>query len=81
MSREARLNYDLLGFVLRQRQRMSPFDEGRIPFTNDSGFFNEMSYISRQTKFETPDDYEAYAARLTRSLAILPSIKSICGAV
>ena len=66
MSREARLNYDLLGFVLRQRQRMSPFDEGRIPFTNDSGFFNEMSYISRQTKFETPDDYEAYAARLTQ---------------
>ena len=66
MSSEARLNYDLLGFVLKQRQRMSPFDEGRIPFTNDSGFFNEMSYISRQTKFETPDDYEAYAARLTQ---------------
>jgi len=24
-----------------------------------------MSYISRQTTFETADDYEAYAARLT----------------
>ena len=65
MSQKKRLNYDLLGFVLEQRQRMIPFDQARIPFTNDSGFFNEMSYISRQTTFATVDDYEAYAARLT----------------
>lgn len=65
MSGEKRLNYDLLGFVLKQRQRLLPFDEARIPFTNDSGFFNEMSYISRQTTFASVDDYEAYAARLT----------------
>ena len=65
MSGEKRLNYDLLGFVLKQRQRLLPFDEARIPFTNDSGFFNQMSYISRQTTFASIDDYEAYAARLT----------------
>ena len=65
MSGEKRLNYDLLGFVLKQRQRLFPFDQARIPFTNDSGFFNQMSYISRQTTFATIDDYEAYAARLT----------------
>ncbi len=65
MSGEKRLNYDLLGFVLKQRQRLFPFDEARIPFTNDSGFFNQMSYISRQTTFARVDDYEAYAARLT----------------
>ena len=65
MSGEKRLNYELLGFVLKQRQRLFPFDEARIPFTNDSGFFNQMSYISRQTTFATIDDYEAYAARLT----------------
>ncbi len=65
MSEDKRLNYDLLGFVLKQRQRMMPFDEARIPFTNDSGFFNSMSYISRQTSFRSVDDYEAYAARLT----------------
>lgn len=65
MSGEKRLNYELLGFVLKQRQRLSPFDQARIPFTNDSGFFNEMSYISRQTTFASVDDYEAYAARLT----------------
>ena len=66
MSGEKRLNYDLLGFVLKQRQRLMPFDQARIPFTNDSGFFNQMSYISRQTSFATIDDYEAYAARLSQ---------------
>lgn len=60
-----KMNYDLLGFVLKQRTQLAPFDEARIPFTNDSGFFNEMSFISRQTQFKTVDDYEAYAARLT----------------
>ncbi len=66
MSGEKRLNYDLLGFVLKQRQRLMPFDQARIPFTNDSGFFNQMSYISRQTNFAIMDDYEAYAARLSQ---------------
>ncbi len=61
----AQMNYELLGFMLRQRNRLAPFDQGRIPFTNDSGFFNELSYVARQTVFESVDDYEAYAARLT----------------
>lgn len=61
----AQLNYDLLGFLLKQRIRLAPFDQARLPFTNDSGFYNELSYVARQTSFETVDDYEAYAARLT----------------
>ena len=66
MQPDERLNYDLLGFVLTQRQRLAPFDVARVPFTNDSGFFNQLSFIVRQTRFKTPEDYEAYAARLTR---------------
>ncbi len=66
MSDAQRLNYDLLGFTLKQKQRLSPFDEARIPFTNDSGFFNNLAFISRQTRFRTVSDYEAYAARLTQ---------------
>lgn len=66
MSSADRLNYDLLGFALTQRQRLAPFDTERVPFTNDSGFFNELSFVIRQTEFKTPADYEAYAARLTR---------------
>ncbi len=61
-----RLNHKLLGFVLTQRQRLAPFDTARVPFTNDSGFFNELSFIVRRTDFRTIEDYEAYAARLTR---------------
>lgn len=66
MNADDRLNYDLLGFVLTQRQRLAPFDTARIPFTNDSGFFNELTYVLRQTDFKTTEDYENYAARLTR---------------
>jgi len=50
---------------LKQELDLAEFDESRLSFTNDSGFFNMMSYVSRQTKFETPEDYEAYAARLS----------------
>lgn len=65
--REAdRLNYELLGFVLTQRQRLAPFDEARVPFMNDSGFFNELSFVIRQVDFKTVQDYENYVARLTR---------------
>ena len=66
MGEEERLNYDLLGFALKQKQRLAPFDEARLPFTNDSGFFNNVIYLARQTQFEKASDYEAYAARLTR---------------
>lgn len=66
MTEQDRLNYDLLGFVLTQRQRLAPFDTARVPFTNDSGFFNQLSFVVRQTNFKTVEDYEAYAARLTR---------------
>ena len=60
------LNYELLGFVLSQKINLAPYDLSRTPFTNDSGFFNELSYIARQTRFTTVSDYEAYAARLTK---------------
>lgn len=66
MTEQDRLNYDLLGFVLTQRQRLAPFDTARVPFTNDSGFFNQLSFVVRQTDFKSVEDYEAYAARLTR---------------
>lgn len=61
-----RLNYEMMDFLLDQRQRLIPFDSSRIPFVNDSGFFNEMSYVSRQTQFNRAKDFEDYAARLTQ---------------
>jgi uncharacterized protein (DUF885 family) len=65
-SADDRLNYQIMGFMLDQTRRLLPFDGSRLPFVNDSGFFNQMIYVSRQTRFERVDDYEAYAARLTQ---------------
>ncbi len=65
MHGENMLNYQLLGYVLDQRLIFADYDPSRLSFTNDSGFFNMMSYVSRLTKFETVDDYEAYAHRLS----------------
>ncbi len=65
LNEEALLNYELLGFVLNQRLMLADFDIARIPFTNDSGFFNVLSSISRQTRFNDVQDYEAYLARLS----------------
>lgn len=62
---EAKLNYQLLGYTLGQKILLAEHDPERIPFTNDSGFFNTLSYVSRQTRFAKPEDYEAYAARLS----------------
>ena len=65
LSSDDKLNHQLLLFVLNQDLMLSNFDTARIPFTNDSGFFNMLSYVSRQTSFSSIDDYEAYAARLS----------------
>lgn len=65
-SQTDKLNHDLLGFVLEQRTALASYDMARIPFTNDSGFYNQLSYIARQTRFANTRDYEAYAARLTK---------------
>jgi len=66
LPKQERLTHALLGFTLTQKHRLHPFDEARIPFTNDTGFHNSLSYISRQTRFAKVADYEAYAARLTQ---------------
>ena len=60
------LDYDLLGYVLGEQLRLAPFDAARLPFVNDSGFFSLPGSLARNTVFRTPDDYAAYATRLTK---------------
>lgn len=60
------LNYDLLGYVLSRNALMAGTDESRIPFQNDSGFFNNLGYTVRLTRFDTPEDYAAYTDRLAK---------------
>ncbi len=63
---EDRLNYDLLGYIIDRNALISGVDESRIPFKNDSGFFSNLSYTVRLTRFEGPDDYAAYTDRLSQ---------------
>jgi len=62
---EDKLNYDLLGYVLSRDALIGGIDDGRIPFRNDSGFFSNLSYVARLTRFDKPDDYAAYTDRLS----------------
>lgn len=64
LSEEQQLNYDLIGWELNRRIMLAPMDQSRIPFTNDSGFFNSIGYTVRNTRFDTTEDYRDYMARL-----------------
>ncbi|MFV3129884.1 DUF885 domain-containing protein [Niveispirillum sp. KHB5.9] len=50
-----RLNMDLEG---------ARFDEERIPFNNDSGFFNVPGYIAEGTRLRSKEEAEAYLVRM-----------------
>ena len=60
------LNAELLRYVVLRDLRRAPFDEARIPFLNDSGFFSAPGSVARTSTFRTTDDYAAYAERLTK---------------
>lgn len=64
LSDEDQLNYDLIGFVLNQRAKLSAMDEARIPFRNDSGFFSSAASMSRNMRFDSAQDYDDYIARM-----------------
>ena len=60
------LNAELLQYVVERDLRRAPFDEARVPFLNDSGFFSAPGSVARGQSFRTRDDYAAYAERLTK---------------
>ena len=72
----SRLDYDLLGYVLDTELRLAPFDQARLPFFNDSGFFTLPTSMGRNTTLRTPDDYAAYAARLTKVPAYFKQVRA-----
>jgi len=64
LTKQEKLNYDLIGYVLSRRALMAGVDGSRIPFQNDSGFFSSLNYSVRLMRFDTPEDYAAYTDRL-----------------
>ncbi len=61
---EERLNHDLLAWMLERRVEMAAFDEGRVPFTNDSGFHTLLGYLALQTPTRSSAHAEAWIARM-----------------
>ncbi|WP_017930062.1 DUF885 domain-containing protein [Robiginitomaculum antarcticum] len=61
---DEKLNYALVGWTLSQKALLAPIDGSRIPFNNDSGFYNGLTYSVRNTRFDTEADYRDYIARL-----------------
>ncbi len=64
LSPKARLNYDVLSYILKDRLSLLPFDEARIPFVNDSGFHTLPLFLARQTHPGNLQEAEAYLHRL-----------------
>lgn len=61
---EAGLNYDLFGFVLRDRVARASWQPWRIPFSSDSGFHTWLARMADSMPFRTVTDYENYLSRL-----------------
>ncbi len=61
---DARLNADLLGFILKHEIALSVFDDWRIPFLADTGFHTNFNYVVSATPFRKEADYEDYIDRL-----------------
>ncbi|HEY8573741.1 DUF885 domain-containing protein [Phenylobacterium sp.] len=64
LSEAARLNRDVLAWVLTTRIDSLDFDEARIPFFNDSGFHTDMAYAAATTPIRSVEDARAWLARL-----------------
>jgi len=64
LSADDQLSYDILEWMLGWRVELAGFDQGRIPFRNDSGFHTTLSGLARQTRLRTPDQAEAWISRL-----------------
>lgn len=65
MSEEGQLNYDLFGFVLRDRVARASWKPWRIPFSSDSGFHTWPARMADSMPFRNTGDYENYLSRLS----------------
>jgi len=58
------LNWDLLTRRVDLDLEGAAFDEERIPFTSDDGFFAAPAYMAESTRLRTREQADAYVARI-----------------
>lgn len=64
LSRQEQVSYDLFDFMVGQRVRLARYNDWRLPFNSDSGFYSEILLIDDLQSPRTVRDYENYIARL-----------------
>lgn len=64
LSHQEQVSYDLFDFMVGQRVRLARYDDWRLPFNSDSGFYSEILLIDDLQSPRTVHDYENYIARL-----------------
>jgi uncharacterized protein (DUF885 family) len=61
---EDALNRELLAYRLKMDLEGYAFDEDRIPFTNDEGFFVTPAYVAETTRLHTDAEAQAWLIRI-----------------
>ena len=64
LSHQEQVSYDLFDFMVGQRVRLARYDDWRLPFNSDSGFYSEIVLLDDLQSPRTVRDYENYIARL-----------------
>ncbi|WP_334160580.1 DUF885 domain-containing protein [Phenylobacterium sp.] len=61
---EAKLNRDLLAWIVDSQLQALAFDVARMPLSSDGGFYDTLGYLAQTTPIRSTDDARAWVARL-----------------
>lgn len=64
LSAEAKLNRDLLAWIVGSQLQGLAFDTARMPLSSDGGFYDTLGYLAQTTPIRSADDARAWIARL-----------------
>lgn len=64
LTAQEQVSYDLFDFMVGERVRFARYNEWRLPFNSDSGFYSELLLLHQTQSPRTTRDYENYIARL-----------------
>jgi uncharacterized protein (DUF885 family) len=64
LTSQEQVSYDLFDFMVGQRVHFARYNEWRLPFNSDSGFYSDILLLYDTHNPRTTHDYETYIARL-----------------
>lgn len=64
LSAQEQVSYDLFDFMVGERVRFAQYNEWRLPFNSDSGFYSDLVILNQSQPLRTTHDYENYIARM-----------------